>query len=246
MSSNDSGKTTSVSSTIQASSGFWGFTKFGNRSCSDATSSYGIGGNSNPVGSAASANIPHSPPDSEMAPKRIPDGHLGWPRISNASMNVEVSVTSMPPWWWTKLVNAILEPTIAPVWARAVCAAIRERPTFIHTTGFPASAQARRASAKASGRRTVSTNRPIALVSSSSTSPMSRSAASRFPSDPVENTARNPIRGPQFNIASAIDPDWAITETWPRRKDFGTLDTYSEPPLGTAMPMQLGPKMAAS
>ena len=142
--------------------------------------------------------------------------------------------------------KAFAEPTIAPVWASAACAAIRDRPTFMHTTGFPASAHARNPSAKASGRRTVSTNKPIALVSSSSASPMSRSAASRLPSDPVEKTALKPIRGPQFNIASAMEPDCAMTETRPRRKDFGTFATHIDPPFGTAMPMQLGPKMAAS
>ena len=97
--SSDSGKTTSVSSTIHASSGLAGFKKLGKRSWREATSSYGIGGNSSPVGSAASASMPHSPPDSEIAPSRTPVGHLGCPKISSASMKVDVSVTSIPPWW---------------------------------------------------------------------------------------------------------------------------------------------------
>ena len=86
----------------------------------------------------------------------------------------------------------------------------------------------------------------MASVCGSSAKPISRSAASRLPSEPVEKTARNPIRGPQLSMASAIEPDWAITETCPRRNVLGTFATYMDPPLGTAMPMQFGPRIAAS
>ncbi len=242
------GKTCSYASMAQQSSGFSGCVKLGNASTSRAAVASSKGANGMPASSPWSASRPHSPPDSETAAMRRPRGQRRRPSTSSVSSNSWKSLTSMAPWCRSNAEKARAEPTTAPECASAARAAACERPTLRQTTGLPASAAAARAATNASGRRIVSTKRPIARVPSSSARNPTKSARSRESSLPAETTVRKPTRGPQARNASPIEPEWATQATCPGTKASvpATVPSQSETPPGVAMPMQFGPTTATS